>query len=307
MRLLPFPRTTPNSVPPPVRGRLGGGCTPEQLLRCGPTSAPAPLGRGTRAVLVRIGFLTGGLVLVACGVVGAASSEHALGLYKDGHYAAAAQEFDASLNGNLSNAQRRFIYLYMGKSYESAGRLDKAIAAYEMAVEYDRSNWRRHRDLAGLYEQVELYTKAINAYQAALRLNKKNEPSLFLALGRTWRKVGLYTYAEAELDEARHLRADAVETNRQLSLVYEGQGRYADALAASLRADDDPKRVVYLAALAGDATAAQQGLALMREKHVSSTTIQAYENLVQLASLSTSQALKKKIDGTSLQELLEKP
>ncbi len=227
-------------------------------------------------------------------VNGATKSDHAMSLYKEGKYAEAAQAFESELAENTSRPERRVIYVYLGKSYESAGRIDKAVSSYEKAVDYDRRNWRRHRDLAGLYEQVELYWEAVASYKTALKLNPR-EPSLYLALGRTWREIGLYSYAIEWLNKAVAAEVTPAETQRQLSLVYEGQGRFDDAAAASAKADDDPKRLVYLAALAGNKSLAEEGIRRLRQKAVSSETIQAYENLVQLTSLPPKEILASKL------------
>src|SRR4051812_47004961 len=69
-------------------------------------------------------------------------------LYEQGKMREAAYEFEKALDEDTSRSMKRHIYLYLGKSYESFERPDKAIAAYEQALAYDPKNWRRHRDLA---------------------------------------------------------------------------------------------------------------------------------------------------------------
>jgi len=68
-------------------------------------------------------------------------------LYKEGRMREAAEAYEVALQYKTSRSLRRFIYVYLGKSYESHGRLDKGIAAYEEALALDPKDWRRHRDL----------------------------------------------------------------------------------------------------------------------------------------------------------------
>ena len=204
-------------------------------------------------------------------------------LYKNGRMEEAAAAFETALTYDTSRAQRRFIYLFLGKSYESSSRLDKAVSAFENAVLYDRRNWRRHRDLGWLYEQADLPWKARDRYARALELNP-SEPALFLSIGRIWRKIGLYSYALPWLEKALAAKEEVEATQLELSLAYEGQGRFDKAAAACAQTADDGKRLVYLAALAGDANLIKDGQARMLKFGASRRTRQDYENLVEWLS-----------------------
>ncbi len=245
------------------------------------------------------------IFLFAAASVFAAPQDSGMNLYKQGKFPEAAQAFEDALQKSTTRGERRVIYLYMGKSYLSAGRLDKAISAYEQALDYDPRNWRRHGDLAGLYEQAELYWKAVNLYKSALALNPK-DPSLFLSLGRIWRKIGIYAYALAAVDSAALNGGPNDFVQQELSRIYEGQGRFQDAAAASLKGNDDARRVVYLAALADDKGLLDEGLKKMKTERVSPESIRTYENLVQLLQLSPQEILAGKTSSTTLQELLKK-
>lgn len=225
--------------------------------------------------------------------------------YKSEQMAEAAKAFESALDSDTSSAQRRQIYLYLGKSYESSGRLDKAISAYEEAVVYDRRNWRRHRDLGGLYEQAELYWKAIASYKKALDLSA-NSPEVFFALGRTWRKVGLYAYAEKALLSAKGSENLKWGVYQELSYVYEGQGRFLEAAQACEKSrSDNGIRLMYLAALSGDAHFKIQARQLMAQTGIKQETRQAYENLVQLLSLSPKEIVGLTAGDPSLRALIK--
>lgn len=209
-------------------------------------------------------------------------------LYKEGRMKEAAQAFEAALQHDTTRKMRRYIYLYMGKSYESSSRIDKAIPAYELALRYDKKNWRRHRDLGLLYEQAELYRQALASYEVALKRNPK-EAGLFLAMGRTWRKLGLYSEAEPWLRQAENAGHRVDQVQEELSLLYEGQGRFGEAAtecSKNVSADstiEKKARLVYLAALAGDSALIKQGKLLLAG--APRETILFYENLVELLRL----------------------
>jgi tetratricopeptide (TPR) repeat protein len=214
-------------------------------------------------------------------------SELGTQLYREGRMPEAAQAFEDALTHDTDRGMRRHIYLYMGKSYESHGRIDKAISAYEQAVISDRRNWRRHRDLAHLYEEAQLFRKAIASYQEALKLDPKDD-SLLLALGRTRRKLGLYPEALPFLTQALDDDYHPAAVQEELSLVYQGEGRFEEAALAcskSLTADAAPAaaaRLVYLSLLADDAALTKQGFEWLKQLHASPETVRFYENLVEL-------------------------
>lgn len=246
------------------------------------------------------------LLLIAVSSASAKPFDEGMALYKQGQYEEAIKAFQSSLDSGTTRADRRVLYLFMGKSYESAGRLDKAVSAYEEALQYDRKNWRRHRDLGGLYEKTELNWKALGCYKEAIELSP-HEPILFLALGRVYRKVGLYSDAIFWMDKALDARKDEPEVLSELSHIYEGQGRFEEAAFAAKMSDKVGTRLIYLAVLAGNAGLAKEGVARLGQSGVSKETRQAYENLVQLLQLPPKEILAGKSPNTALQKVLKSP
>jgi tetratricopeptide (TPR) repeat protein len=210
-------------------------------------------------------------------------------LYKRGQMADAAVAFENALLGNPSRSERRHITLFLGKSYESSGRTDKAITAYEQALELDPKNWKRHRDLAVLYEESQLYRKAILGYEDALQRDPK-ELSLLVALGRVHRKMGLCDAAEFFLVQDRNLGDTSIEVDREFSFVYEIQGRFGESAAAwekslgQASTAADMGRFIYLSCLAKNKPLADKGLAQLKALSVNDETRRFYENLVELLS-----------------------
>ncbi|MCG3205001.1 MAG: hypothetical protein KCHDKBKB_01718 [Elusimicrobia bacterium] len=253
--------------------------------------------------------LVGGVALLAVAFrnpLRADYLEEGIRQYKAGNYVEAIRSFEKKLARGTRSHERRTLYLYLGKSYESSGRMDKAIPAYEEALIYDRKNWRRHRDLGGLYENMDLPWKAIDCYKNALRLNPK-EASLFLSLGRAYRTVGLYSDAEIWLNKNLAVEPHNVRVLEQLSFLYEGKGRFIQA-AHTARASGQPEtRVLYLGLLAGDPLVIKECLARLRTSSYSKETRQAYENLVEWLRRPPMEILSGKAVPPDLKSLFEIP
>lgn len=205
-------------------------------------------------------------------------------LYKQGRWDEAVESFDSALSYAPPTALKKHIYLYMGKSYESAGRTDKAITAYEQAVLFDRRNWRRHRDLARLYEIVNLRHKAISSYEKALKYNPK-EPSVHFYLGRLYRMISFFEKAEKNLVSALDYGYDQTSVFRELSIVFEAQGKFTEAASASKETIKETSsleewaRLYYLALLSHQEELAKTAMAALEKNKASEETIRFYEAL----------------------------
>jgi tetratricopeptide (TPR) repeat protein len=211
-------------------------------------------------------------------------SELGTQLYKEGRWVEAIEAFDDALSYGPPTVLKKHIYLYMGKSYESSGRIDKAITAYEQAVLFDKRNWRRHRDLAGLYEHEHLFEKAIGSYETALRYNPK-EPSVHFALGRIYRRLSRFEKAEPHFVAALDHGYAPADVFSELSQVFEAQGKYSEAASSCAEVlteaspPEDWARLVYLSLLGRQDDLSAKGLAALQKKNVSDETIRFYEAL----------------------------
>jgi len=208
-------------------------------------------------------------------------------LYRQGQMVQASEAFETALTYRTTQDLRRHISLFMGKAYESSGRRDKAISAYQEALRTDPGNWRRHRDLAGLYEEVRLYRKARDFYASARELAPR-EPSLHFVSGRILRKMGLYKEAEPYFSKADVLGHDDNAIHRELSFVKEGRGDAVNALvewrkgAGTSEAPEDIARLIYLAVLIDDQGGAKADLKRLKGAGAAPETLQLYENLIEL-------------------------
>jgi tetratricopeptide (TPR) repeat protein len=221
----------------------------------------------------------------------------------------AADQYEKALTYPTSNSKRRHIYLYLGKSYESSQRLEKSVEAYELAVLYDKKNWKRHRDLAGLYERVRLFKKAEHAYTKAIQLFP-SEVTLYFSLGRTYRKMGLYSQAEQNLKRSLDLGYQMHLVNFELSRVFEGQGRFGAAAEACQRSlspaptPEEAGRFVYLSVLADRPALVDESLKELRAVEKNKESLAFYENMVELLRGSPLQVLQLKTPDPTLQRII---
>ncbi len=230
-------------------------------------------------------------------------------LYRQGRFEEAAVAYETALSYNPNRSLKREGYLYLGKSQESSGRPDKALEAYQQAAFYDRKNWRRHRDLAQIYESVLLYPDAVASYITAIKYNPKS-PQIYLSLGRTYRKMGLYQEAEVALKKSEGLDHDSAALFHEFSLVCEGSGRFEEAATRQRRALSpsspipDWGRLIYLAALAGDKTLANEGLSQIRKRETLPDTVSFYEELVDLIGRKPEARLNASLVDPTLRTLI---
>ncbi len=236
-------------------------------------------------------------------------SELGIFLHKKGDMVEAAQELENSLNFDTNRSMKRQIYLYLGKSYESSGRMDRAIAAYEQAAVFDPSNWKRQRDIAQAYENVKLYGKAISYYEKAMVLDRR-EVEIWFPLGRAFRQAGYYEKAEVHLKKALEMSPDDTDIMRELSLVYEGQGRFLEAalmLEKSVTGDSlDAQwgRLVYLGLLAHNASISDRGMNGLMKKGTPET-LHFYSALGHLLEQGATHGPRVSSPDPTLQALLD--
>lgn len=237
-------------------------------------------------------------------------SELGLRFYLKGQMVEASQAFEKAIEGPLSTSTKRKVYLYLGKSYESSDRPDKAIEAYEQSVQLDPQNWRRYRDLAQQYLRVKIYKSAIVGFDKAIELNPK-ESSLPFLLGRTYQEMGLYVRAESNLKKAASLGVSGADLDREFSYIYEGKGHYAAAADMWKKTltpasnEEDIGRYIALAGLAHNKIMAEDGLSMLKKGKASAETIAFYQSLIELPTQDPESVLALKTTNSTLKNLME--
>ncbi len=225
-------------------------------------------------------------------------TELGIALYRDGQEEEAIKNLQEAAELGLRPSLARQLYRYLAKCYENLGRLDKSIEAYQMAVNYDSKNWKRHRDLGRMYRHAKLYSKAASAYLTAVHLNPK-KGELYFALGQIWQQLGFYHYAEKNLVKSLDLGQNHNEVFHELSFVFESMGRYGEAAGSwneminDQSTDEDWCRLIYLAYLAKDEALAKNALISLSKRDVPKETYRFYETLVRWIPLPPAQILSK--------------
>lgn len=145
------------------------------------------------------------------------------------------------------NAQLASLY---GKKLLAAGRSSDALPVLERAAAGKSNDWRIHSALGTAYDQQDLYDKARQSYQTALKLDPDNL-SVLNNLGMSHALQGDLKQAEIVLRQANALpRASREPRLRQnLALVVGLQGRFEEAsqiASAELPPDQVEANMAYL-------------------------------------------------------------
>jgi len=119
----------------------------------------------------------------------------------------------------------------LGVALYHAGRLDEAIANYEIALRFTPGDAETIDNLGVSLEHAGRNYEAIRCYEMAVRL-KPNFPEAFSNLGNALRRDGRLTEAIAQYHHALDLRPDFAETYYNLGGALDLAGRTAEAIAS---------------------------------------------------------------------------
>lgn len=150
---------------------------------------------------------------------------------------------DRQLATNLDSARRACelepkradFRAHLGGLLLRSGKIDAAIAELLRAIEIDPALGAAHRSLAIAYEKSDQDELALRHMQRAVELTPR-DANLQASLARLQMKFGKLEIAEATLAAARKLNPRSAESLFQTAVLFNRQGRLADALAAAQRA-----------------------------------------------------------------------
>jgi tetratricopeptide (TPR) repeat protein len=132
-----------------------------------------------------------------------------------------------------------------GRCYEALGNYQKAITAYQRALQLDEKNADRLLDLARVYVYTDLNREAIELYKSVLK-KTKNRPDVTLALAQLYMKTGQIADALVEAQSYARWEPRDPAGQRLLAELDEARG---DLPAAAQRretlAAQDPSPAVY--------------------------------------------------------------
>jgi tetratricopeptide (TPR) repeat protein len=143
-------------------------------------------------------------------------------------------------------------YFLLGRTYESSGAIDKAIAAHKQAIELAPGSAELRAELAGLYARQQRALEAVETAEEALKIDPQNREanrivgSIYAALAEQRRPLRpgespqLYTArAIAALERAREGRTADTSTDLTLSRLYITAEAYDKAIPLLRRIVED--------------------------------------------------------------------
>jgi tetratricopeptide (TPR) repeat protein len=132
-------------------------------------------------------------------------------------------------------------YSNLGKAYQEAGMVDKAIAHMLTAINLDPTRFPVYYNLGNAYREKGLIDMAIKQYILCLE-RKPDYAEAHNNLGNAYRAKGLLDMAEAALKEALRLKPEYAEAHNNLGIVYREKGIYdmaSESYKEALRLDPD--------------------------------------------------------------------
>ncbi|GAJ03305.1 unnamed protein product, partial [marine sediment metagenome] len=126
----------------------------------------------------------------------------------------------------------RFRYLIEGDYYRSSERTyDRAIPAYEKALELYPDDTTINHNLALTYFDLEEWDKAISYYERAVNAKTAFAPS-FTQLASAYRAIGEFDKAQAVLESSLEYIGDKAFIHQGLADLFLFMGKYDLALSA---------------------------------------------------------------------------
>jgi choline-sulfatase len=177
-------------------------------------------------------------------------SEEALNKLRALGYIGAPSQASASIAEDLPDPKDKIsLYsLYLkAAALQGKGRLAEAAATYEKILEVDSTPAIVHHQLGSVHFKLKNYPKAIESFQAALRLNPGADASV-IALARTYAEMGNLQAAISEYQQALSLKPDDPATLNNLALIYMKMGSWnkaTETLELAVRQSSPPKEAFY--------------------------------------------------------------
>jgi len=127
------------------------------------------------------------------------------------------------------------VYLFLGDAYLEQEMLDKAIVAYEKAVE-GNPNYARARDYLGVaYGEKGMYDKAVAQFEQAIEIDSRYAAAYY-NLGVAYTELRMYDEAIAAYKKAVEINPEHTEAHNGLGLAYYFEKMYDEAIATYERA-----------------------------------------------------------------------
>jgi tetratricopeptide (TPR) repeat protein len=147
---------------------------------------------------------------------------------------------------------KAWAYFQIGYCYDELGNYTKAIEAYKQAIRINPDDAYVHCNLGAVYGSLGLYKDAIEAFKQAIRIDPDDAKAHY-CLGLAYDSLGLYKDAIEAYKQAIRINPDDAVAHCNLGAVYGKLGYYTKAIEACkqvIRIDPDYAKVHYYLGLA---------------------------------------------------------
>jgi tetratricopeptide (TPR) repeat protein len=122
-------------------------------------------------------------------------------------------------------------YFILGTGYGQKGKYEKAIEAFNKAIELKPDFAKAYNNQGNVYDNKGEYDKAIEAYNRAIELNP-DYANVYNNLGIAYKDKGEYDKAIESYNKSIELSPDYAEAYNNLGIVYSDKGEYDKAIKA---------------------------------------------------------------------------
>ena len=208
-----------NAIKPPPAVELPSEISKEQRLR------RRRLVQGTAALVV-LGSLAWGVYAYIDSAPSRAETvfQDGMRLMGAGDYERAAENFTKAVNIWPAMASG---YLQRGLARRAMDQVDGAVADFERAIGEDSNLGPAHTALGEIYRERGDLTRAMNEFNAAIRLNANTDA--FYQRGQAHELLGEHQQAIQDYDAAIHEEPDAPYIYRARALARDAMGDHDDA------------------------------------------------------------------------------
>src|ERR1700676_1915360 len=140
-----------------------------------------------------------------------------------------AEEAITLLQGMAAHSQSATTYDLLGDAYTQTHDYSKAENAYRKAVDLDPSELGHLRGLGQTLLSEEKYPEALSVYQKLSDL-MPDDADVYLRIAQIYGELHQLDKAEENLVKARQYAPGSLEVMYNEAMIYESQGRFADAI-----------------------------------------------------------------------------
>jgi Flp pilus assembly protein TadD len=161
--------------------------------------------------------------------------------FQEKDYAGAAKDFQRAFRLSPYSDFAYEATKYSALAYQAGGETDKAIKAYEQAIQVNQTDDRLQLEMGNILFGQARYGEAIDAFEEAVRLY--DDPTNRFSLGQAYNKTGRYQDAENQFGKIIR-RGGAESRNGYFGMgqAFRAQGKYDDAIEQfelAIRKDSD--------------------------------------------------------------------